>query len=377
MSDQETENTDTPEDTEETQDTTFQMGDYKSFFSYVGYSLLHLFIALTIGIHVIYSCRNNFDNFIKEYFPTNEQDSPFCYTTNSDCNRSWWYRDTNIETVKYVNGEPKTVKELYNPEFNIDITKKINNSSGETTIKGTFDEEYPKWILFWWNNTFMKMNIYNNKIYKYVFEGLRSYIDLNKTGFIDTLIVLFGWLFVIMFFVMMTHVSIITYIMGGFNAYKNKSWILAAPWVGAAYLWVMHMGKGNSFQAMMSFGGIFLGFIYQFLIMLSGIVVMLLPIIKWIRIYIWNALVMFFYLIKLIGTKIYNSFSKTPINNPIDNPKYAKMMSYFSEFSTSIFIIISIFILSAAYTYLTKGITIGMAICCIYLIYVYRHSENK
>jgi hypothetical protein len=83
-----------------------------------------------------------------------------------------------------------------------------------------------------------------------------------------------------------------------------------------------------------------------------------------------------FYISLLIVEKVSNAISGNTKSEISLDPKYGKMVSYFSEFIKGIFIIVSIIILTFAYTYLTKGIAIGMTICCFYLIYMYRHSNK-
>lgn len=369
MSEQETDNT------EETQDTTFNIGDYKSFIYKTLKYLFGMFVLLTIGFHVLYSCRHKFDDFINDYFPTDEKSYPFCHTINKDCNGSGYY-STNITVKKYVDGNVKWKTEPYNPQFNIDCVKKTTDN-GKTILQGTYDEEYIHWILYWWNNTFMKMNIYTNEKFKYIYELIHNLIDVNKPGIIDTCVVFFSWILMkIMFIIIMPIVIIFMFFLGGCYAYDNHSWILTFPGLGGWFFIIKHFINGNMYQLGLSAFGSIIGWIFQPLIIFIGLCTLLLPIYKFIRIYVWNALTMIFYICLLIDEKASNAINGTTKSDISSDHKYGKMVSYFSEFMTGIFIIVSIIVLTFAYTYLTKGIAIGMTICCFYLIYIYSHSNK-
>lgn len=368
MSDQETDNT------EETQDATFNIGDFKSFISNTLKYLLYLLVILIIGFNVLYTCRHGFDEFINDYFPTDEYSEPFCHT-NNNCKRSWLYPDTTITVQKYVDGNIKQKTEPYRPDFNIDCIKTTTND--KTILKGTYDDDYIHWILFWWPNTFMKTNIYMNRIYKNMYELIHKSIDVNKPGIMDNLIVFLSWIAIILLYkLIMPFIAFFMFFIGGGNAYDKYPLVLTFPVIGGLIFAILHLFKGNLFQVGLSLCGSLLGCIYQPVIILGAVVAFLLPYIKLCRIYVWDTLMMIFYIILSIGDKIFNSISGNTKSDIYLDPKYGKMVSYFKEFITGIFIIISIIVLSNAYTYLTKGIAIGMTICCFYLIYVYRHSSK-
>lgn len=370
------------EDPEEQEETTFQIGDYKNFLSNTCKILFSLFILLTIGFHVLYYSRHNIDEFMNEYFPTDENKSPFCHAKDHECDRSIWYRDTTVEVNKVINGTHKMVTEPYNPEFNIDIVKQTTIPSNKISIKGTYDNEYWYWLFYWWNNTFMKMNIYNNQIFKSIFKFIHDSVSENKQGFISKmmtiLIVYGGWIFVIATFkILMPLITIGTFIYAGCTAYDKHSWILMFPSIGAIYLMLSHISKGNSFQALISFCGIGFGCILHFLIGCGIVGAMFLPIIKLVRIYGLNLVMMLFHISELIWSKLNNLTLDTPLDNPTMDDKYIKMISYFSEFSTGIFFIISVSVLVLAFKYLSRGISIGMTLCSIYLIFSSYFSKKE
>ncbi len=366
MSDQEQEDTDTTSEDTTDEETTFQIGDYKTFTMTVFKYLMMLFVVLTVGFHILYSCRHEFDDFMNEYFPTDNTKSPFCHTKDMDCKRSFFYPDTTVEVKKYINGSPTMVNEPYHPEFNIDITKKTNITTGETTIEGKYDEEIWYWIKYWFYNTFIKMNIINNEIYKFIYEFIHNNVTTDTASIFNSLVVFLGFKIMFLFFIfVMPYVTILTFIYAGCNAYNDKySWILMFPIFGFLYLAITHLFKRNSFQCLMSLmGGIPLGFMLH---MISGLCILFsmgLPVIKFIRIYVTNFIMMIYNLIRYV-------------KYPVDD-KYSKMISYFSEFSMGIFIIIAIIVLKAAYTNLVYPIFIGMTLCSIYLLFTSYFSKKE
>jgi hypothetical protein len=384
MSDQE--NTDTTEeDTTETQDTTFNVGDYKMFFTQVGNTLLHLFVALMIGNHILYIIRDTYDQFMKDYYPTDENKSPFCHTKDTSCEQSMWYRDTNVVVTKYKNGIPTQVKEPYNPEFNLDIKKETNMTTNEVKIIGTYDYEYKHWFWFWWNNTFMKMNIYVNMIFKFMFEFISNIIDKDKLDFLSAVVIFISsWFFIPTMMVVLTPITICTFLWAGCHAYKHYSWVLMFPLVGAFFFGGMHLMKGNLAQTMISFSGILPSLCLHVLIAIGMAVAIFLQHLKFFKIYIWNLIVMSLYVIfYLLPLKIINFFIGIIGSEPFKDsfgssyPKYAKMLSYSNEFSKIILLIFTITTLSYSYTYLTRGISIGMTICSIFLLFQHFFGKDK
>jgi hypothetical protein len=378
MSDQEQEDTDTTSEDTTEENTTFQIGDYKTFLLKIIKYLLILLVALSIGFHILYSCRHGFDDFINEYFPTDETKSPFCRIKDINCKRSIFYQDTNIEVKKYINGTSTMVKEPYEPDFNIDIIKKTNMTTGEIKIEGKYDDAYDKWLLYWWNNTYIKMNIYNNKIFKFIFELMHNSIDINKPGWIDSCIVFLGSFFVIFIFkLVMPFVTIFNFLRGGCMAYKKYAWILTFPVLGGLFFAFLHAFSGNAFQAVLSLFGAGCGTMLQPTILFIALTTMVLPIIKFIRLYGWNLIMMVYSIVELLMSKLNNVTLDNPIDKPEIDDKYNKMISYFSEFSTGIFMIVSFIVLTFAYKYLVYPIFIGMTLCSIYLLFTSYFSKKQ
>ncbi len=371
--------TDTQDNQETDEEPTFQVGDYRSFIKGVVLSIIHLLIALSIGIHVVYSLRHKYDEFMSEYFPTDKEKAPFCYTTQSDCKRSSFYRDTNVEVDKIINnGEIKTVKELYQPDFNIDNIVK-EDSNGKKDIKGIRDFSYINWLLFWCNNSVMNSNIYTNVLFKYIYDTIHDII--NKGGFTESIFVFFGFIIIAFIFAFMMFYSMGAMFISQFNAYEKYSWVLKYPVAAAFWFGFNHMLRGNTYQACISFGGILPGIFWKFFVVLGLLITAkVLPAIKFIRIYVKNMIMMCIYILNWIVSTSYNYLSGNTLDQLLIHmdSKYSEMLSMYNDYSIGILICISLIVLYYAQTYLTKGISIGMTICSIYLIFMsYANSDKE
>lgn len=382
---QETDTQDNEDNQETDEEPTFKVGDYNMFFITVSSSIVSLFLALTIGIHVVYTLKHQYTDFMDEYFPTDKERPPFCYTTQSDCVRSRWYRDTNIEVDKIKdNGENFKVKNLYQPDFNIDniVTEKSN---GEKDIKGTRDFKYYHWLLYWCNNSVINANINTNELFKSIYDGIHD--GMNKAEFLESIFVYLGWFIMPFIFLFMMAYSVWSMWISQFNAYEKYSWLLKYPVAGLCWFGLKHLLASNTYQALMCFVGFIIGagIIWKIIVVLGlYISAKIIPLIKFIRIYIVNLVLMKLYVIYLIIYKIvnfvYSIFKDNPLNDLVSTsyPKYPEMLSMYTDYSKSILIIVSLIILSAANTYLTKGISIGMTICSIYLIFMsYANSDKE
>jgi hypothetical protein len=168
-------------------------------------------------------------------------------------------------------------------------------------------------------------------------------------------------------------------------SYAKYGWVLKFAAAGAFWFGFLHMTKGNMYQAFLSWAMIIPGLLWNIVtLMMVGISVGLV-FFKFIRIYIVNALIMKFYLIAFLPSLKFINFFKTLLGGtPFDDifkiyyPKYPEMLSMYTDYSRGILILVSLIILWAANTYLTKGISIGMTICSIYLIIMsYASKDNK
>lgn len=348
--DESTDNT-TDESTDDTtnEKPTFTIGDFNSFFIQTLKFIFHVIIMICIGNHILYVFRNDYEKFVNENFPTDKTKSPFCSTPDV-CEKSFFYMNTKVK------------EQPYEPKFMIDC---IKDQEGKYD-KNCYDEEYIKWITYWTNNTFMMTNIYNNYVYKLMYDAIHRHRN-------DSMIVFFGWfilLFITLLMVIITHG---TFIMGIFTAYNNYSWVLAIGPIGSIIFGFMHLFKKNLGNSIMSFCSIIPACIWSFFIFIFYIIAIILPHIKIFRMHIFHGIATAFMLLYKLLIWLFGWIIGFESSESIYDP----IISQLSEFSKGIMIIISFIVLYFSYQYLTKGITIGMAICCFYLFYIHRHSKKN
>jgi hypothetical protein len=340
---------------------TFNIGDYRSFI-YMSFShILTLIVVLSVGIHVLYTLKNNYEDFVNDAFPTNENESPFCKTSDQ-CDRSIFYRDT------VINGKP------YEPKFMFNC-KKHKDDNNNTTYNCDKDMEYVKWYLYWINNSFIKMNIFNNKIYKYIYNFIHNNVDPQKFGMIDSFIVFFGGFigitFITFFMIFITKFWSIHY--GELYAYQNEAWVLKLPVFGSLYLIFRNMiPRFNIVNILLSIFCLMFSWVWWIIKICIFMLAICLPIVKVLRTHLIPA----FFIYWIIKIRILLWFIRFLTGKIEFSTRYDDMISYLSYFKRGIMFWVSIIILYFAYTYLTTGIAIGMTICGVYLLYVNRHTNK-
>ena len=217
----------------------------------------------------------------------------------------------------------------------------------------------------------MMTNIYNNKFYKLAYEFIHQYR-------IDSAIVFFGgYIGILLLTAFMVSYTMFSFIVGTFTAYNNKSWVLAIAPIASVIFIVLHLGQGNPVSAFFSFiPGCIISWIWAFFVFLLFIFALFLPLIKLFRTHGIHVIAMLLLIIRNIFTFLfgwiigYDTTSYEPT-------RYDKIINELEKYSKGIMICISFIVLMYAYQYLTKGIAIGMTICCFYLLYIHQHSKTN
>jgi hypothetical protein len=349
----------TQNDTNE-DDIQFNVGDYNSFFSHLFVVIIYILVSVTIGSHILYYLREQYEEFINKYFPTEDTQSPYCMATTeskSNCKPFLLYSFQSI----------KKDETAYEPKFKFDY--KLNEKWGlDEPVKTMFKKEQSsiiKWLWGWIHNKMIYTIIRQNKIIKSIIENVFKN-NIGKTHDVYTFmdwVIMFGSLVMITFFIkFMLLATLIISICVGINVYNNEqthSYILMFPVIGSIICWFKYLLNGNLLQCIISF---FTGFVAGFwwFIKLGFTFIPFLI--------IFYKFVLFFFIPLVLSIK--NAFPG------YRSDKYKKIFKYINDFSKSIMIIIVLAMIYYAFKYLNRQIAVGMLLCMFFIFYINRHKND-
>lgn len=358
MSEQEEENV-TPEE-----DTTFDIGDYKSFFSNLGTIILYLLISLFFGAHILYYLKHKYDDFTKYWFPTNPNEEPFCMNASSECTPASMYSFK----FKHEDGKP------YEPKFKFNYKRDKYGQLSEE-VSEMFDTDQSilttgSWLGSWLYNRYMYSVISSNKFIKFMLDIFKRNIsDNNQYGFVELLLLLAGIVIFIVIGAITIKLNVFISFITGFKVYNEKdteSYMLNLPALGSIIALFRYLFTGNYVQS-----SILAACILPFFIPMG-----MISIIWWVIKLFFFALFLFMMSLKICGLIFIGIFSVLIIPFWYDKSVSSEMYGYIKEYSKGIMIFLSFCMIYLAATFLNPQIVIGMILCVFFIMYINTHKND-